>query len=109
MNKEPETYEELIRKKHCIKLTEYYELTKAEVEQIYDFLTVNANGQVRCGYRNIFLVNNNDITNGIIIPSKRLNKNIDGILMSNVLFNIVPHMYFSSLHDIFSSSNDLGI
>ena len=30
MNKEPETYEELIRKKRCIELARYYELTEEE-------------------------------------------------------------------------------
>ena len=33
MNKEPETYEELIRKKRCIDLTKYYQLT-AEIPEI---------------------------------------------------------------------------
>ena len=38
MNKEPETYEELIRQKRCIDLSKYYELTKEQLEEIYNFL-----------------------------------------------------------------------
>ena len=34
MNKEPETYEELIRKKRCVYLTRYYDLSMEELEQI---------------------------------------------------------------------------
>ena len=41
MNKEPETYEELIRKKRCIDLTKYYELSEDDLEQIYHFLETN--------------------------------------------------------------------
>lgn len=106
MNKEPETYEELLRKKKCIKLTKYYELSQVELEQIYDYLTNNPDGQVRCGYRNIFLVNNNDIASGIIIRSKRISNDITGILMSNILFNIVPRLSFNFLRDVLSSCMD---
>ena len=38
MNKEPETYEELIRYKRCVDLTSYYELSKEELDKIYNYL-----------------------------------------------------------------------
>ena len=38
MNKEPETYEELLRKKRCIELTKYYQLDEESLNQIYNFL-----------------------------------------------------------------------
>ena len=38
MNKEPETYEELIRQKRCIDLTRHYNLTEEDLEKIYEFL-----------------------------------------------------------------------
>ena len=34
MNKEPETYEELIRYKNCVELSSCYELTKTELNKI---------------------------------------------------------------------------
>ena len=34
MNKEPETYEELIRQKRCIDLTKYYELSMDDLKYI---------------------------------------------------------------------------
>ena len=52
MNKEPETYEELIRKKRCIDLTKYYELSKSDLEKIYDFLESNQDGEVRWNFTN---------------------------------------------------------
>ena len=46
MNKEAETYEELIRQKRCIDFIKYYNITKDEVEKIYQFLTKYPNGIV---------------------------------------------------------------
>ena len=40
MNKEPETYDELMRMKRCVDLTKYYKLSKEEVEKIYEFDTL---------------------------------------------------------------------
>ena len=33
----PETYEELIRKKRCVELTKHYNITKEDLETIYNF------------------------------------------------------------------------
>ena len=96
MNKEPETYEELIRKKRCIDLTKYYELSQADLEQIYNFLESNPNGQVRAGKDNISLVIDNNLANATIITSKCISSAIDGIVLSNTLFNIIPHYTPSS-------------
>ena len=38
MNREPETYDELILQKKCIELTKYYNLTMEQLEEIYEFL-----------------------------------------------------------------------
>ena len=56
MNKEPETYEELIRMKRCVELTKYYNVTKEELEQIYNFLAANPNGQVDGKKMNLSLI-----------------------------------------------------
>ena len=90
MNKEPETDEELIRKKMCIDLTKYYELSQNDLEQIYDFLEKNPKGTVKCA-ENISLINGNDTANAITIITKCINSTIDGIIMTNTLFNIIPH------------------
>ena len=39
MNKEPDTYEELIRKKRCIDLAKYYSLTDDNLEKVRGFVT----------------------------------------------------------------------
>ena len=96
MNKEPETYDELIRKKRCIDLTKYYELSQSDLDQIYTFLENNPGGQVRAGTQNISLVVDNDTANAVVIASKRISEDIDGIVMSNTTFNIIIHYTPSS-------------
>lgn len=100
MNKEPETYEELIRKKRCIDLTKYYELSQTELEQIYDFLTNNQDGNVKGGTNSISLIVGSDTAHATTITAKCINSFIDGIVMSNTLFRIIPH------YDPSSSSSD---
>ena len=91
MNKEPETYEELIRMKRCIELTKYYELTEEDLEKIYNFLTENKDGKVNCGKQNIALIAGKNIKDAIVIPSRCVSSSIDGIMMSNTVFNVIPH------------------
>ena len=74
MNKEPETYEELIRKKRCIELLKYYELTNADLNKIYEFLSTYKNGVI-VGNRYSFTLKVN------------YNKEIEPELMSVVCFN----------------------
>lgn len=90
MNSEPETYEELIRKKRCIDLSKYYELSYDEFDQIYDFLCNTKNALVKASKSTIILTSKDKIT-PIIIQTKCLNDNIDGIIMSDKLFRIIPH------------------
>ena len=82
MNKEPETYEELIRKKRCIDLTKYYELSQNDLEQIYSFLENNPTGVVKGGNQNLLLMIGKNTTNFITIPSRCISSAIDGIVMS---------------------------
>lgn len=96
MNKEPVTYAELIRKKRCIDLTNYYSLTKKDLDQIYKFLEENKKGIVRCGEQSIVLVVNNDIENATVLTANKTSISIDGIVMSNDTFKIIPHYTQSS-------------
>lgn len=96
MIKEPETYEELIRKKRCIDLTKYYELSEDELEQIYDFLTENKNGVVKCGDQNIALVVGDNNAEATVILARCISTAIDGIVMSNNTFNVISHYTSSS-------------
>lgn len=96
MNKEPETYEELIRKKRCIDLTNYYELSLSDLDQIYTFLEKNPNGIVRGGSQNLLLMLSENDTNFITIQSKCIDSKIDGIILSNNLFKVFNHYTSSS-------------
>ncbi len=108
MNKEPVTYAELIRKKRCIELTNYYDLTEEDLDKIYTFLEENKKGIVRCGDQNIALVVNNDIKNATFIIASKISSSVDGIVMSNDAFKIIPHYEPSPYdgHSGGSSSNN---
>ena len=46
MNKEPETYEELIRQRRCVDLTKHYELSMDDLQIIYEYLEKNPKGKI---------------------------------------------------------------
>lgn len=96
MNIEPETYEELIRMKRCVILTKYYELSEEEVNKIYQFLTENKDGVIRGGTQNLSLslVQNETVLD--VISARCISSQIDGIVLSNKLLNIIPHYTPSS-------------
>ena len=107
MNKEPETYEELIRKKRCIDLTKYYQLSKDELEQIYNFLLDDPKGTVKGTKVTISLIPGNN-ANPMAINTMCVDSSIDGIIMDNQYFKIIPHYTPSSGGDYSggSSSNN---
>ena len=94
MDKEPETYEELIRKKRCIDLLNDYELSKEELEKIYNFLKDNPKGTIT----------GNDTTLSLkkwgqdpeVINAKCINSSIDGVKVSDSRYVIIPHYVPSS-------------
>ena len=91
MNKEPETYEELIRRKRCINLTKYYELTQDDLNEIYNFLETHKDGYTKCGSNTILFMINGNSTPIKVINTKCIDATIDGIVMSDSIFNIIPH------------------
>ena len=95
MNKEPETYEELIRKKRCIDLVKYYELGEEDLDAIYQFLGMYPDGVVKCG-ENILLLKKGEVQPFKIIDTKKISSVIDGIVMGNTYFNIINHYEPSS-------------
>ncbi len=96
MNKEPETYEELIRMKKCVDLTKYYELTQEELNLIYNFLTTNKNGVIKANKNSITLMIGNDASTAQVINSRCRTATIDGLVMSNLTFNVISHYTPSS-------------
>ena len=90
MNKEPETYEELIRQKRCIDLTKYYELSMDDLNKIYTFLEENKDGQVRGGLTELSLVKKN-VKENETMKVNLINKSIDGLVMDNEKFSLIPH------------------
>ena len=96
MNFEPQTYEELIRMKRCVELTKYYELTEEELEEIYRFLEQNPEASVKGGRQNLALIRGQDTQNAQVIMANCIDSSIDGILMSQTVFKVIPHYVPSS-------------
>ena len=108
MNKEPESYEELIRYKTCINLVKYYELSKEELDRIYNYLSTYPDAVIIGNENSLALKNSNIELPPVIINAKCINKNIDGIKLSNDEFNIIPHYVesYSGSDFVGSSSNN---
>ena len=96
MNFDPQTYEELIRMKRCVELTKYYELTEEELEKIYRFLEQNPEASVKGGRQNLALIRGQDTRNAQVIIANCIDSSIDGILMSQTVFKVIPHYVPSS-------------
>ena len=103
MNKEPETYAELMRQKRCVELTKYFVLTKAQIEQIYQFLTDNPEGKVSCSGDIIKLIAGQKVE---LINTQRTSTTIDTIECSNSSFDIISHYTSSGSYSGGSSSNN---
>lgn len=106
MDKEPETYEELIRKKRCVDLLKYYELTAEEIEQIHNFLATYPNASVEGNkYSLVLKVLRNPEIQTIIINSRCKDKTIDGVKLTNDLMYLIPHYDPSSSSGGFSGGS----
>ncbi|MBR2712352.1 MAG: hypothetical protein IKE73_01450 [Bacilli bacterium] len=91
MKEEAKSYEEIIRKKRCIELTRYYNLTEEVLEKIYNFLKENNKGLVKGNKQSITLIIGNDVKNAEIINTPCISSSIDGIIIGNDVFKIIPH------------------
>ena len=89
--KEPETYEELIRYKHCVDLAKYYELSEDNLKLVYDFLTLYKDGEVSGGTDTITLTLNNEVKE--VIKTNLIDNSIAGLSMNNIYFStILPYV-----------------
>ena len=101
MNREPETYDELILQKKCIELTKYYNLTMEQLEEIYEFLKANKKGSVQGKTNQIFL--NVGTTTKSTIPTTCIS-HIDGVIVNRKQFTVIPH-YEPSSHSYSSGGS----
>ena len=90
MNKEPETYEEILRKKRCIDLTRHYNLTMENLEEIYDFLEKNPDGLIRGNSNGLYLSTPDTTNSQQIIYTTCKNPNIRGLLLNQKGLTIFP-------------------
>lgn len=97
MNKEPETYEELIRYKRCVDLTSYYELSKEELDKIYNYLEKYPQVSIIGNEGSLIIkVNDKPEIQPEIINAKCINGSIDGVELTNDKFTVIPHYVPSS-------------
>ena len=94
MKEEAKTYDDLIRKKRCVDITNYYELTEENLEIVYNFLKDNKDGSIKGGYNSLVLTSKNNQMQ--VVPAKKISYSIDGLIVTNKLFRIIPHYTPSS-------------
>ena len=94
MNKEPETYEELIRYKRCVDLSNYYELSKDDLEKIYNFMAASATAMVVGNLTSLILKDNNVPIQ--TINTRKISSAIDGLKLTKDVLSIIPHYTPSS-------------
>ena len=109
MNKEPETYEELIRQRRCVDLTKHYNLSKEDLQKIYEFLEKNPKGTVVGDKEKLTLKGTGEDV--IVIVTSCISSFIDGVNMSNDHFTAIKHYepsssYSSGSSGGFSSNNN---
>ena len=97
MNKEPETYEELIRYKRCVDLTSHYELTQEELNKIYNFLSTYPLAII-IGNDNSLVLSVRDMPHipAEIINARCIDSSIDGLKLTNDMLSLIPHYVPSS-------------
>ena len=106
MNKEPETYEELIRYKRCVDLIEHYDLTQEELNKIYNHLATYPKAIVIGNENSLTLkVNYKPEIQPEIINAKCIDNSIDGIKLTNDAFTIIPHYNPSSSSSSYSGGS----
>ena len=92
MNKEPETYEELVRYKKCVDLVSYYELSQKELDKIYNYLATHSKAIILGNESSLTLKDDsNSELPPEIINAKCKSFNIDGVKLTNDSFTIIPH------------------
>ena len=92
MNREPETYDELIRYKRCVDLTSHYELSKDELERIYNYLEQNPQALIVGNENSLTLtIEKEQAPSPEIINARCIDASIDGVELSNDIFITIPH------------------
>ena len=104
MNRNFETYDELIRQKRCIELTKYYELTEDDLNKIYDFLEKNKDGKIVGGTSSLSFKVGNTISS--VLACKCISSAIASVLVTNSLFRVIPYHTPSSSSSFSSSSSN---
>lgn len=96
MNKEPETYEELIRYKKCVDLTSYYALSQEELDKIYNYLATHPQAIIVGNENSLTLkVNYHPEIQPEVINATCIDSSVDGVKLTNDTFAIISH-YVSS-------------
>ena len=85
--KEPETYEELIRYKRCVEFTKYYDVSKENLEKIYNFLSTTPDGTVEVNGNAVKLKQGTSVIDSF--SAVCLSTLVAGVVFSNSLFNVI--------------------
>ena len=93
--KEPETYNELVRVKQCMDLATHYSLSEETLNEVYDFLTLNAANYLIANKSVLAFMNGNGVLSKSI-PAALKDYSIDGLKLTNTGMTLFPHYTPSS-------------
>ena len=105
MNKEAETYAELIRQRNCVQVTNHYNLTSQMVDMIYSFLEKNPSGKVVGTSDKISFINNGVTEN--TFNATCISSSIDGFNLTNNYFRVI-NKYVPSSSSSYSGGSSSG-
>ncbi len=92
MDKEPETYQELILQKRCVDLLGYYNMERSELDKIYNFFMNHTDGVADGNNNGIILkYKKGNETKQKIVNCTLFNPTIDGLKMTLDKLTIYPH------------------
>ena len=89
MKDDAQTYAEIIRNKRCFDLTKYYEINDNDLKEVYNFLANNVNGVIVGYFLKLSFIIDNDVKS--VIMARKKDSKIDGVIVSNTEFRIIPH------------------
>ena len=95
LNRNPETYNEIVHLKKMLDLAKYYSLSKEVMDEISDFILADPKNMVICDESTMSLKNATGVVEKSYTVAK-MSSSIDGLTLSAAALSIVPHYTPSS-------------
>ena len=94
LNRNPQTYHEIVSVKNVLELAKYYEVSEEFLDEAYDFISASKENTIVADINYIFFKKNNIITKQFTANLKT--SSIDGLTITSTLLTVIPHYTPSS-------------